>query len=335
MPQSTFNTIDADLHKLRRGAIAPFFSKRSILALEPMLKDKVDKVCTRLTEFQKIKQPIDLRLLFSCMTTDIITEYAFPHCFDLLSSPDLAPEWRETFASGLRNFQWFKHYPFLWQVIRSIPDKAMTWLSPDMKITIDWERGNQKLVREIVDSHDPHQKPSEKYPTIFHEILSSDLPSEEKSYNRLVQEGSSLIGAGVETTSNTLNVILFNLLENKSQLNRLQKELQSLMPNSAQLSSWSELEKLPYLTAVITEGLRKGLGTTSRFIRVAPRDNLQYGKYVIPAGTAISMSTMPLHNNAQVFQEPKAFIPERWLNKNVKSDLFAFGKGPRMCAGQK
>lgn len=333
--ESTFNTIDAEQHKLRRGAIAQFFSRRSIVALEPMLQEKVDKVCSRLTEFQKSKQPVDLRLLFSCMTTDIITDYAFPHCFNLLLTPDLSPAWRNTFAQGLRNFQWFKHFPFLWSVVRSIPYKMMTWLSPEMTITLDWERGNQNLVREIVEAYDPNIKSTTNHPTIFHELLSSDLPPHEKSYERLWQEGSSLIGAGVETTSNTLNVILFNLLQNPSQLKCLKDELYSLMPNPVHLATWNRLEDLPYLTAVITEGFRKALGATSRFIRVAPRDNLQYKQYVLPAGTAVSMSVMPLHRNAKVFSDPDRFVPERWLQGNVKSDLFMFGKGPRMCAGQK
>lgn len=181
MGDSTFNTIDAEQHKIRLGALSPFFSRRSILALEPMLQEKVEKVCSRLTGFEKSKQPVDLRLLFSCMTTDVITEYAFPHCFDLLSTPDLSPAWRDTFANGLRNYHWFKHFPSLWIVLRSIPHPILKWLSPGMTITLEWERGNQKLVKGIVDSYDPTEKPAESHPTIFHELLSSDLPPHEKS----------------------------------------------------------------------------------------------------------------------------------------------------------
>ena len=156
MPESTFNTIDADLHKMRRGALAPFFSKRSINALEPMLVGKVNKTCGRLSEFKESKTPVDLRLLFSCMTTDIITEYAFPQCFDLLSTPDLSPTWRNTFAEGLRSFQWFKHFPFLWSVLRSIPDPVFLKMAPQMAITKNWERSNQNLVRDIMNTFDPH-----------------------------------------------------------------------------------------------------------------------------------------------------------------------------------
>ena len=334
MPDSTFSTIDGDLHKLRRGALAPFFSRRSTLALEPMIRGKVEKTCSRLEEFKRSAQPVDLRLLFSCMTTDIITDYAFPQCFNLLDTVDLSPAWRNTFAEGLRNFQWFKHFPSLWKVLRSIPEDLLVKLSPEMKVTLDWENGNKKLVKGIVNSYDPYDRRTD-HPTIFHELLSSDLPAEEKSYERLWQEGSALIGAGVETTSNTLNVILYNLATKPVQLRRLKAELIDTMPNASELASWQKLENLPYLSAVITEGLRTAMGTVSRMIRVAPGSEISYGGYVLPPGTAVSMSIMPLHHHEESFVEPEKFEPERWLEKNTRSDLFAFGRGSRQCAGQK
>jgi cytochrome P450 len=334
MPESTFNTIDADLHKIRRGAVAPFFSRRSINALEPTLVEKVEKTCSRLQEFKDKKMPMDLRLLFSCMTTDIITDYAFPNCFDLLSTPDLAPDWRNVFTEGLRNFQWFKHFPSLWSVLRSIPDAMLVKMSPQMAVTQNWERTNQKLVREIVDTFDPMVK-NERHVTIFHELLASDLPQHEKSYERLWQEGSALIGAGVETTSNTLTVGLYHLSQNPDKLARLKTELSEAMPDAARLAPWAKLETLPYLTAVIKESLRLAMGTTSRFIRVAPDNTLRYKDYVLPPGTAVSMSAMLLCQHPEIFDNPEDFIPERWLEKNGPSDMIVFGRGTRMCAGQK
>ncbi|KAL9122968.1 MAG: hypothetical protein Q9187_000475 [Circinaria calcarea] len=335
MPESTFNTIDHDLHKLRRGAIGPYFSRRSIIALELMLQEKIEKFCSRLEGFRTSGEPVDLRLLFSCFTTDVITEYAFPHSFDLLDTPDLAPAWRETFSTGLRNFHWFKHFPFLWKVLRSIPDNLMFKLAPEMKLTIDWERGNQRLIRQIMDTYDPNDKKA-SHPTIFHEILGSDLPPQEKSYERLWQEGESMIGGGVETIANTLNVIMFNLLTHPEQLACVKQELHTAMPTLGSPPSWSLLEGLPYLSAVISEGLRTAMGVTSRFIHVAPNRDLVYNAWVIPVGTAVFMSIMLLHHNPQVFPKPYAFLPERWLNGDLsRSDLFQFGKGPRMCGGLK
>ena len=334
MPESTFNTIDASLYKLRRGALAPFFSKRNILALEPMLIQKVESTCQWLEKHKRSNAPIDLRLLFSCMTTDIITEYAFPHCFDLLSTADLSPAWRNTFAKGLRNFQWFGHFPSLWSLLRSIPDHVLLKMSPEMAVTQEWERGNQKLVREIVETYDPNDMPSDHL-TIFHELLSSDLPEHEKSYERLWQEGSALIGAGVETTSNTLNVILYHLSQNPTQLDQLKAELLETMPNPSKLAPLSKLETLPYLTAVINEGLRLALGTTSRLIRVAPNSKLQYKDFVFPPGTTVSMSIIGFHHDAKTFPDPLSFVPEPWLEKSSHAALYVFGRGPRMCAGVK
>ncbi|KAI4090510.1 MAG: hypothetical protein L6R37_007868 [Teloschistes peruensis] len=335
MPQSTFNTIEPGLHRVRRGAIAPFFSKRNVLRLEHMIRAKVDRVCLRMEEYKKSKSIMDLRLLFGCMTTDIITEYSFPDCFGLLDTPDLSPAWRRTFATGLRNFQWFKHFPSLWNVLRSIPDGLLLRLSPDMKVTQDWERGNQKLVHEIIESYSP-KKDQEETPTIFHELLGSNLPPAEKSYERLWQEGSAVIGAGVETTSNTLNVIIFHLLRNPGQLDRLKQELQEAIPEKSVLPSWQELESLPYLSAVISEGLRKAYGTVSRLIRVEPQRDLQYKEHLLPAGTAVSMTIMLLNNDPEVFPNPENFLPERWLSgKLTRTALWNFGKGPRMCAGIK
>lgn len=336
MPESTFNTIDADLHKMRRGALAPFFSRRSINALEPTLAEKVNQTCGRLHEFKESKTPVDLRLLFSCMTTDMITEYAFPHCFGLLSTPDLAPEWRNTFAEGLRNFQWFKHFPSLWSILRSMPDSLLLKMAPQMAITQNWERSNQKLVREIVNTFGRQEK-SDTHVTIFHELLSSELPQNEKSYERLWQEGSALIGAGVETTSNTLCVALYHLHlpENKDKLATLKAELEKVMPDINQLAQWAKLETLPYLSAVIKEALRLAYGTSSRFIRVAPEATVQYKGYVLPPGTAISMSAMLLCQHPDMFDSPLVFSPERWLTSNRPSDIIVFGRGTRMCAGQK
>jgi cytochrome P450 len=334
MPESTFNTIDADLHKIRRSALAPFFSRRSINALEPTLVEKVEKTCSRLQQFKDRKTPVDLRLLFSCMTTDIITDYAFPNCFDLLSSPDLAPDWRNVITEGLRNFQWFKHFPSLWNVLRSIPDDMLLKMSPQMAVTQNWERTNQKLVREIVDTFDPMRK-NEKHVTIFHELLASDLPQHEKGYERLWQEGSALIGAGVETASNTLTVGLYYLSQNPEKLARLKTELETAMPDPSHLARWAKLESLPYLTAVIKESLRLAFGTSSRFIRVAPEATLEYKGYVLPPGTAVSMSSMLLCQHPLVFENLETFSPERWLEKNGPSDMYVFGRGTRMCAGQK
>ena len=97
-----------------------------------MIVEKVEKVSGRMQDFKKNQTPLDLRLLFSCFTSDIISEYCFANCFDYLSTEDLSPWWRNSFADGLRNFQWLKHFPGLWHVMRAIPYDVLNKVSPQV-----------------------------------------------------------------------------------------------------------------------------------------------------------------------------------------------------------
>lgn len=197
-----------------------FFSKRSVTSLEPLIRSKVEKVCEHLNHLRDSSEAIDLRQLFPCVTADIVTEYVFPQSFDFLSTSDLAPGWRQLIDQNLRASNFLKHYPMMWSVIRSIPDSFLLAMSPSLKDTIKWERTNQKVSERIVDNYDPKQELHEKR-TIFHELLSSDLPPQENTYERLWQEASSIVGAGTETTANTLTVIMYYLISDPKIMERL------------------------------------------------------------------------------------------------------------------
>lgn len=106
-------------------------------------------------------------------------------------------------------------------------------------------------------------------PTIFHDILASDLPAPEKRLARIAQEGQTFVAAGTETTAWCLTVITFYLLETPEILAKLRTELQE-----AKATTSTQLEKLPYLTAIIQEGLRLSYGVCTRLPRIAPMDML-------------------------------------------------------------
>jgi cytochrome P450 len=70
-------------------------------------------------------------------------------------------------------------------------------------------------------------KPSNtQYRTIFHEILNSKLPPEEKTLARLGDEASVTVAAGTLTTSWTLSVALYYLLTSPPVLKNLKTELE-------------------------------------------------------------------------------------------------------------
>lgn len=130
-------------------------------------------------------------------------------------------------------------------------------------------------------------------------------------------------------SANTLCVIVCHLLEQPEKVKRLRAEL-----IDSETTSLQKLEKLPYLTAIIHEGLRHSLGQAARFIRVQPNEGVNYHGYSFPAGTPISMSPLIMNMDPIVFPNPLAFQPERWLDGELgKEDLYTFSKGPRMCVG--
>lgn len=182
--------------------------------------------------------------------------------------------------------------------------------------------------------------------SIFEELLDSDIPVEEKSVIRLVDEGITLIGAGTISTAHVLSTITYHVLANPEILRTLQQELQEAMPDGLDVSAQTRLvrfERLPYLTATITEGLRLADAVFTRNQRVAPDRSLKFHDWIIPPGTIAGMTSHMVHMNPALYPAPREFRPERWLQSDTgstttepgsaKRSFMAFGKGSRMCMG--
>lgn len=184
--------------------------------------------------------------------------------------------------------------------------------------------------------------------TIFDQILDSKLPPEDKTVERLVQEGQSLIAAGSETTGRALYVSLVHLLKRPHFLARLRKELQTVMPETTSKPTLQQLEQLPFLTAVIKESVRLGGSTATRTARLSPASNpITYSDWVFPPGTPVSVTLFDVMMDADIFPRPEDFDPMRWLISEKLADdqemlkpktaldkyFVAFSRGPRSCVG--
>jgi cytochrome P450 len=87
-------TIDHELHRLRRSALNPFFSKQAVTRLEPVIKANVDHLYRRLREFAGTGKPVNLSDAFTCLSADVIGAYAFGKEYGFLNSKDFFPRWR-------------------------------------------------------------------------------------------------------------------------------------------------------------------------------------------------------------------------------------------------
>lgn len=83
-----------------------------------------------------------------------------------------------------------------------------------------------------------------------------------------------------------------HLLSTPRVLAKLRTELKAALPSVSAPLSIKDIEQLPYLSAVITEGLRIALGTSQRQTRISPNEVMTFddGKreWHIPPGVSIT-----------------------------------------------
>lgn len=174
------------------------------------------------------------------------------------------------------------------------------------------------------------------HPTIFHELLYSDLPAHETSDARLGDEAQLIVAAGLITTSWSLSVASFHISSNPDILRKLRAELIAAGSTSTKPLDWHKLEQLPYLNGCVHEGIRLAHGIVTRDPRLAPDVELKYDTWVIPKNTPVSMTNVDILMNETIFPKPAEFIPERWIsNPGLERYFVPFGKGSRACAGIK
>ncbi|TVY42179.1 Cytochrome P450 monooxygenase [Lachnellula occidentalis] len=333
---SVIATVGHEHHRLRRAALSPFYTKSSVRASEPIIREHVKVLTTRLQEASQTGKVIRIDAAFIALSLDVIYKYCFAEDMKLLLAEDFALEWRNALMTSAELAKVFKHLPLL---KRAMP-KAMLvkWLGP----LLDWKSQCREFAERVINEFESKKDGEQtEHKTIFHTILESDLPAEEKTLDRLSDEGQILMGAAAETTGTSLTKTIFHLLriENQAKLQRLKKELKSVMPKPESTPSCLVLEQLPYLCAVVSEGLRLQHGATTRIPRVARGEVMKYKDREIPVGTPISSTPYIILMNPTLFPHPGAFLPERWLLENGEFDrglekyMVGWGKGPRQCIG--
>ncbi|KAL6718626.1 hypothetical protein ACLMJK_002860 [Lecanora helva] len=356
IPAAAFGTESHDLHRNRRAAVAPYFSKASVYQLEPVVQSVVDKLVLRLNSLQGTDNVINIVHVFAALTADIIVQYAFAKPYGFIDSPDFASSWHRAIMDVSEIFHTFKQFGWMEPTMRKIPPWIAEKMNPQMSSlsriqavsqvhdsgATYFELSVNQIVRQQVlsakDDLDQGRKPDGQK-TIFYDLLKSDqLRPEDKTVDRLEAEGLSVVAAGSMTVAHTLTVITYHVIQDKAILQKLQTELKTVMPHSDSQPKWSQLEQLPYLTAVILEGLRWGHGVTHRLQRISPDIALQYHDYIIPPGTPVGMSAPLIHSDPTIFPSPRSFRPSRWLESSstdLRKYLVSFSKGTRQCLGIK
>ncbi|KAI9713564.1 MAG: hypothetical protein M1820_000946 [Bogoriella megaspora] len=335
---ATVSTVHHDIHRIRRGALNPFFSKRSVASLTPFIQDIIDKLCGRFETISKTGEKIDLKAAFSALSMDIMSEY----CFSKTPDRVLMSDFDKPYFASIDEFLDYSlvnwHLPWIMNSMLLIPESILCKIFPVMVLILDQRRAAKEQILAIRSGENRAYEKS-GHSTIFHTLLESDLPPQEKDVDRLTHEAWSLLSAGSHTTALFLKTAAYHIQANQHVRTKLLEELRTVMPNRNDRPELADLERLPYLTAVVQEGLRMSNVVSHRLSRSFPNKTVTYGNHVVPAGTAIYLSSPLIHENEDIFPEPHVFKPERWLGgskddqQRLLKYLTPFSKGTRACLG--
>lgn len=143
-----------------------------------------------------------------------------------------------------------------------------------------------------------------------------------------------IYGGGADTTAATISAFFLAMAMFPDVQKTAQREIDTVV-GSDRLPGVQDQENLPYISALIKETLR-WFPLTPMGVGHLTDDEVHYEGYVIPKHSVILPATWWLHHDPEVYSNPDAFEPERFLPPREELDprQTAFGYGRRTCPGR-
>ncbi|KAG9241457.1 trichodiene oxygenase [Calycina marina] len=335
---ATICTADHGIHRARKQPLAPFFSKARVGAHHELIRRHLHTLCGRITAFASSGTEFDLGAAISALTRDVANEFILSKHQNQLDAEDFDAGMTNVFQKS--NFMWriTKFFPWFGPIMLSIPPTWLTKVADEhTNALLQYIIQNERTTKDLIAAH--ASSPAAENRNVVHQILGSTLPPSDKTFERIFAEVMTISSAGFETSASVLRLVMFHVYSNSNILQRLRTELASAASGIVDIDTLElkELEHLPYMTAVLKEGLRLSPAIATRMARIAPECTTVYGRWSIPGGTPVGMTTILLHTDPAIYPEPSNFNPDRWMHLNERENLgkvFApFSRGSRMCIG--
>ncbi|XP_041994471.1 flavonoid 3'-monooxygenase CYP75B137-like [Salvia splendens] len=145
-----------------------------------------------------------------------------------------------------------------------------------------------------------------------------------------------MVVGGTDTTSNSVEFALAEMMNKPHILKKVQHELESVVGKD-KIVEESDINKLPYLYLVMKETLRLH-PVLPLLVPHCPSATSLVAGYTIPKGARIFVNVWAIHRDPSVWEDPLEFRPERfsdgkWDYSGNDFKYFPFGAGRRICAG--
>jgi cytochrome P450 len=318
---SVFSARDQHEHSTQRKALSAAFSAKALREQEDVIHHYVDLFIAQIGKLgDSTSKGINIIEAFNWLTFDIIGDLTFGESFDAVKSGKTHP-WVSVVVGTI-------YWRSILELRKQVP--LLNLLLPFIV------RGNlakkfamhMQLTKDKIDKR-VQQRDTSTREDFFKTILSKGDWSEGK----LESNAEILIVAGSETTATALSGIVYYLSKNPDCMVQLQKEVAGAFTSYDNIKG-NSAAKLPYLNAVIEEGLRLYPPVAFGLPRVSP-GAIVSGHYV-PTGTLVSTQSWASKHDPRYWHHPDAFLPERWIGDGFGDRKEAFNPfllGPRACLG--
>ncbi|KAG0471099.1 hypothetical protein HPP92_015645 [Vanilla planifolia] len=160
----------------------------------------------------------------------------------------------------------------------------------------------------------------------------------------LVTLCSEVMSAGTDTSATSLEWAMLHIVLDQPAQERLHREVAAAAAAAAasgeRIADEEDVEKMPYLTAVVKETLRRHPPSHFLLSHAATRE-AELGGYRIPAEASVEFYTAWVTEDPAIWERPKEWLPERFMEGGDGSDtdvtgtksvrMTPFGAGRRIC----
>ncbi|KAI1865877.1 uncharacterized protein JN550_008135 [Neoarthrinium moseri] len=328
------NARDPDQHAKIRKKLAPAFSTKALRDQEDIVQHHVDTFIAQLGKMGEPGGPgIDLKEAFEWLTFDIAGDLTFGEPFGATAegkthfwSSVIQQAFYLTAISTLR-----KRIPaIILLVLWNMPKGFAQTRKHHEQIT-------EQKVRRRLEIGDTRQR-ADFFGHLFNTEQQEQLggvASADSIYNDMVANAQILMVGSAETIKGFFLAVSYLLMQHPECLAKLTSEVRSKFATASEITGQSTTP-LPYLNAVIEEGLRIFPPVPTGPERIVPSGGANVSGYHVPGGTTVATHQYVTAHDPKYWHEPGSFLPERWLGEGFgdrKEASQTFSLGPRGCIG--
>ena len=259
---------DPQIHKRMRTSLAPAFSSKALSEQETIVDGVINAFLSRIGADGNVPGGINMTKWFEMVAFDILGEMTFGESFHCIESG--APHfWQEMVVEHLYLITLADNLQRFW-LVPTIAKAFAPFLNAVRDKHSDYTR---QKVKQRLNSTAPRQD--------ILAALVGKANAGEIEFEEMNAHASTLIIAGAETVATFLAATTYYLLKNNDTYSKARHEVRQHFKTFAEIDATSA-QRLPYLQAVINEGLRIYPPGSQGFPRISS------GTYIddcwIPAG---------------------------------------------------